>query len=162
MNYSMGKFYISICWIWWNQCFKKNKWLWYKRHIYCYVYLWYNSGVKYSYVDNNLISGYEYWYAVSAYDGVDDWAGAPVDPMENSKAKNAFYSDNVFRISRFEHSNSIKLQFPLFDNNTPKSAKSLDEYESMVDLYGLHKSTEQLYNGDLNGLIVYSRQLYLL
>ena len=53
-----------------------------------------NSGVKYSYVDNNIISGYEYWYAVSAYDGVDDWAGAPVDPMENPKAKNAFYSDN--------------------------------------------------------------------
>jgi len=52
-----------------------------------------NSGVKYSYVDNNIINGYEYWYAVSAYDGVDDWAGAPVDPMENSKAKNAFYSD---------------------------------------------------------------------
>jgi len=53
-----------------------------------------NSGVKYSFVDNNIISGYEYWYAVSAYDGVDDWAGAPVDPMENPKAKNAFYSDN--------------------------------------------------------------------
>ena len=53
-----------------------------------------NSGVKYSYVDNNIINGYEYWYAVSAYDGVDDWAGAPVDPMENPKAKNAFYSDN--------------------------------------------------------------------
>ena len=53
-----------------------------------------NSGVKYSYVDNNIINGYEYWYAVSAYDGIDDWAGAPVDPMENPKAKNAFYSDN--------------------------------------------------------------------
>ena len=40
---------------------------------------------------NNIINGYEYWYAVSAYDGIDDWAGAPVDPMENPKAKNAFY-----------------------------------------------------------------------
>ena len=53
-----------------------------------------NTGLKYSFVDNNIINGYEYWYAVSAYDGVDDWAGAPVDPMENSKAKNAFYSDD--------------------------------------------------------------------
>ena len=52
-----------------------------------------NTGLKYSFVDNNIINGYEYWYAVSAYDGVDDWAGAPVDPMENPKAKNAFYSD---------------------------------------------------------------------
>ncbi|MFL3028067.1 MAG: GNAT family N-acetyltransferase [Candidatus Neomarinimicrobiota bacterium] len=70
-----------------------------------------------------------------------------------------FIGKSVFRISRFEHSNSIKLQFPLFNNNTTKSAKSLDEYESMVDLYGLHKSTEQLYNGDLNGLIAYSSLL---
>ena len=53
-----------------------------------------NTGLKYSFVDNNIINGYEYWYAVSAYDGVDDWAGAPVDPMENPKAKNAFYSDD--------------------------------------------------------------------
>ena len=53
-----------------------------------------NTGLKYSFVDNNILNGYEYWYAVSAYDGVDDWAGAPVDPMENPKAKNAFYSDD--------------------------------------------------------------------
>ena len=47
------------------------------------------SGLNYTFVDNNIINGYEYWYAVTAFDGPDDWAGAMVDPMENSKSKNA-------------------------------------------------------------------------
>ena len=47
------------------------------------------SGLQYTFVDENIVNGYEYWYAVSAYDSPDDWAGALVDPMENSKAKDA-------------------------------------------------------------------------
>lgn len=52
-----------------------------------------DAGLKYSYVDENVVNGYEYWYAVTAYDGPDDWAGSMVDPLENSRAKNAFASD---------------------------------------------------------------------
>ncbi len=53
-----------------------------------------DAGLKYSYVDNNVVNGYEYWYAVSAYDGPDDWAGSVVDPLENSRSKNA-YANNL-------------------------------------------------------------------
>lgn len=52
-----------------------------------------DAGLQYSYVDNNVVNGYEYWYAVSAYDGPDDWAGSVVDPLENSRSKNAFASE---------------------------------------------------------------------
>ncbi|MDG2266257.1 MAG: AMP-binding protein, partial [Candidatus Marinimicrobia bacterium] len=70
-----------------------------------------------------------------------------------------FIGKSAFRIARFERSNSIKLQFPFSTNNSSKSSKDLDEIESAVDLYGLHKSTELLYNGDLNGLIAYTSLL---
>ena len=48
-----------------------------------------NSGLKYSYVDESVINGYEYYYSVSAYDHPDTWSGAPVDPLENPKQKDA-------------------------------------------------------------------------
>jgi len=54
------------------------------------------SGMKYIYIDENIINGYEYWYSVTAYDGPDNWAGSPVDPMENPKAKDAYIpNDNT-------------------------------------------------------------------
>ena len=53
-----------------------------------------DAGLKYSYVDENVINGYEYWYAISAYDGPDDWAGSLVDPLENSRSKNAYSNEN--------------------------------------------------------------------
>jgi len=57
------------------------------------------SGLHYTYIDENLINGYEYWYSVTAYDGPDNWAGSPVDPMENSKAKDAYISgDNTVAV----------------------------------------------------------------
>ena len=52
-----------------------------------------DGGLQYSYVDGNVVNGYEYWYAVTAYDGPDDWAGSVVDPLENSRSKNAYASD---------------------------------------------------------------------
>ncbi len=52
-----------------------------------------DAGLKYSYVDNNVVNGYEYWYSVSAYDGPDDWAGSIVDPLENSRSKNAYSNE---------------------------------------------------------------------
>lgn len=53
-----------------------------------------DSGLRYSFVDNSVINGYEYWYAVCAYDHQDNWVGANVDPLENSRAKNAFIVDD--------------------------------------------------------------------
>ena len=54
------------------------------------------SGLEYTFIDENIVNGYEYWYAVTAYDGPDNWAGALVDPMENSKAKDAsIVNDNT-------------------------------------------------------------------
>ena len=54
------------------------------------------SGLQYTFIDENIVNGYEYWYAVTAYDGPDNWAGALVDPMENSKAKDAsIQNDNT-------------------------------------------------------------------
>lgn len=52
-----------------------------------------DAGLQYSFVDNNVVNGYEYWYAVSAYDGPDDWTGTAVDPLENSRSKNAYSND---------------------------------------------------------------------
>jgi hypothetical protein len=58
-----------------------------------------NTGLQYSFVDENVINGIEYWYAVAAFDGPDDWAGAAVDPLENAKQKNAFLDgDNTVAI----------------------------------------------------------------
>ncbi len=57
------------------------------------------TGLRYSFVDNSVVNGYEYWYAVCAYDHQDNWVGAIVDPMENSKAKNAFIEgDNTVAV----------------------------------------------------------------
>ncbi len=53
-----------------------------------------NSGLRYSYVDKNVVNGYEYWYTVSAYDGEDDWLGASVPPLENAPANNPFVDGN--------------------------------------------------------------------
>ena len=53
-----------------------------------------DGGLQYSFVDNDVVNGYEYWYAVSAYDGPDEWLGSPVDPLENSRSKNAYADDN--------------------------------------------------------------------
>jgi hypothetical protein len=56
-------------------------------------------GLRYSYVDKNVVNGYEYWYAVCAYDAPDDWAGTPVQPLENPKATNAFIDgDNTVAV----------------------------------------------------------------
>ncbi len=58
-----------------------------------------DDGIQYSYIDQDLVNGYEYWYSISAYDGPDDWSGAVVDPMENAKVKNAFIDgDNTISI----------------------------------------------------------------
>lgn len=70
-----------------------------------------------------------------------------------------FIGKSVFRITRFEQTDSIKLLFTFTNNKSSEFAKDIDDFESAVDLYELHKSTEKLYNGDLNGLKAYNSLL---
>ncbi|MFQ6677019.1 MAG: hypothetical protein ACE5D0_01755 [Fidelibacterota bacterium] len=65
-----------------------------------------DAGLQYSFVDNNVVNGYEYWYAVSAYDGPDDWAGSAVDPLENSRSKNAYANDSDNTVAAIPQKNS--------------------------------------------------------
>ena len=51
-----------------------------------YLDLGSDTGLKHSFVDVDVINGFEYWYAVCAYDLQD---GAEVPPMENSRKSNA-------------------------------------------------------------------------
>ena len=116
------------------------------------------NNIKIQWKDNGLIIG-DFTYNTS--ENIIDLQTILICPqlwMGNNSFTD-FIGKSAFRIARFERSNSIKLQFPFSTNNASKSSKDLDEIESAVDLYGLHKSTEQLYNGDLNGLIAYTSLL---
>lgn len=48
-----------------------------------------NGGLRYSFTDTDVINGFEYWYAVCAFDAQDEI----VPPMENSRKKNASPGD---------------------------------------------------------------------
>lgn len=54
-----------------------------------------DSGLKHSYTDNNVRNGYEYWYAVLAYDSDD----GPIPPLENAFKRDAnLPGDNVIAV----------------------------------------------------------------
>ncbi|NOZ03736.1 MAG: hypothetical protein GXO92_03890 [FCB group bacterium] len=58
-----------------------------------------DAGLQYSFVDNNVVNGYEYWYAVCAYDHKDPKGGILGIPLENSKSANAFIpGDNTVAV----------------------------------------------------------------
>ncbi len=71
-----------------------------------YLDLGSNTGLTHKYVDNNVINGYEYWYAVTAYDSRDEFkanpsdpTGIPVPPLENSRKNNPnFPNDNTVAV----------------------------------------------------------------
>ncbi|MCK4715963.1 MAG: hypothetical protein KAT54_04090 [Candidatus Marinimicrobia bacterium] len=48
-----------------------------------------NSGLKYSFIDTDVINGFEYWYAICAFDAQD----GVIPPMENSRKKTAKLGD---------------------------------------------------------------------
>ncbi|MFQ6617383.1 MAG: T9SS type A sorting domain-containing protein [Fidelibacterota bacterium] len=55
-----------------------------------------DSGLQHSFVDYDVINGFEYWYAVCAFDSEDEFkinpedpTGTPVPPMENPRRKDA-------------------------------------------------------------------------
>ncbi|MFW9997776.1 MAG: hypothetical protein ACFFD4_37395 [Candidatus Odinarchaeota archaeon] len=60
-----------------------------------FFYLGDDTGLKHSYTDNNVENGYEYWYAVIAYDSDD----GPIPPLQNAFKKDAdLPHDNVVAV----------------------------------------------------------------
>jgi hypothetical protein len=60
-----------------------------------FFYLGDDTGLKHSFTDNNVNNGYEYWYAVLAYDKDD----GPIPPLENAFKKDASTAhDNVVAV----------------------------------------------------------------
>ena len=60
-----------------------------------FFYLGDDTGLKHTYIDNNVNNGYEYWYAVLAYDRDD----GPIPPLANAFKKDAsFLGDNVVAV----------------------------------------------------------------
>ena len=60
-----------------------------------FFYLGDDTGLKHSYTDNNVENGYEYWYAVIAYDSDD----GPIPPLQNAFKKDASLPhDNVVAV----------------------------------------------------------------
>ncbi len=64
-----------------------------------YFYLGNDTGLLHKFVDRNLKSGVEYWYAVCAYDHDDNWGILPVVPLENPRLSVASYpGDNTVAV----------------------------------------------------------------
>ena len=60
-----------------------------------FFYLGDDTGLKHTYTDNNVENGYEYWYAVIAYDSDD----GPIPPLQNAFKKDAdLPHDNVIAV----------------------------------------------------------------
>ncbi len=52
------------------------------------LYLGDDTGLQHTYVDRNVINGYEYWYAVTAYDSRDEAGPLTIRPLENPRRNN--------------------------------------------------------------------------
>ena len=60
-----------------------------------------NTGLRHSFVDNNVINGVEYWYAVTAYDRSDPVLGVPMNESPPaSQVNTAFAPHTVAAIPR--------------------------------------------------------------
>lgn len=114
------------------------------------------NNIKIQWSDNFLIIG-DFTYNTN--DNIIDLQSILICPelWLGNNSFTDFIGKSVFRISRFEQTNSIKLQFPFNNKESSESVKNIDDFEGAVDLYELHKSTDKLYNGDLKAFAVYNR-----
>ena len=114
------------------------------------------NNIKIQWSDNYLIIG-DFTYNTN--DNIIDLQSILICPelWLGNNSFTDFIGKSVFRISRFEQTNSIKLQFPFNNKESSESVKNIDDFECAVDLYELHKSTDKLYNGDLKAFAVYNR-----
>ena len=114
------------------------------------------NNIKIQWSDNSLIIG-DFTYNTN--DNIIDLQSILICPelWLGNNSFTDFIGKSVFRIARFEQTNSIKLQFPFNKKESLESVKNIDDFEGAVDLYELHKSTDKLYNGDLKAFAVYNR-----
>ena len=114
------------------------------------------NNIKIQWSDNFLIIG-DFTYNTN--DNIIDLQSILICPelWLGNNSFTDFIGKSVFRIARFEQTNSIKLQFPFNNKESSESVKNIDDFEGAVDLYELHKSTNKLYNGDLKAFAVYNR-----
>ena len=114
------------------------------------------NNIKIQWSDNYLIIG-DFTYNTN--DNIIDLQSILICPelWLGNNSFTDFIGKSVFRIARFEQTNSIKLQFPFNNKESLESVKNIDDFEGAVDLYELHKSTNKLYNGDLKAFAVYNR-----
>ena len=114
------------------------------------------NNIKIQWNDNSLIIG-DFTYNTN--DNIIDLQSILICPelWLGNNSFTDFIGKSVFRIARFEQTNSIKLQFPFNNKESSESVKNIDDFEGAVDLYELHKSTDKLYNGDLKAFAVYNR-----
>ena len=114
------------------------------------------KNIKIQWSDNSLIIG-DFTYNTN--DNIIDLQSILICPelWLGNNSFTDFIGKSVFRIARFEQTNSIKLQFPFNNKESSESVKNIDDFEGAVDLYELHKSTDKLYNGDLKAFAVYNR-----
>jgi len=114
------------------------------------------NNIKIQWSDNTLIIG-DFTYNTN--DNIIDLQSILICPelWLGNNSFTDFIGKSVFRIARFEQTNSIKLQFPFNNKESSESVKNIDDFEGAVDLYELHKSTDKLYNGDLKAFAVYNR-----
>ena len=114
------------------------------------------NNIKIQWSDNYLIIG-DFTYNTN--DNIIDLQSILICPelWLGNNSFTDFIGKSVFRIARFEQTNSIKLQFPFNNKESLESVKNIDDFEGAVDLYELHKSTDKLYNGDLKAFAVYNR-----
>ena len=113
------------------------------------------NNIKIEWTDKNLIIG-NFTYKTS--ENIIDLQKILMCPelwLGNNDFTN-FIGKSIFRITRFEHTDLIKLQFPFTNSEFEFYKDEIDNIQSAADLYELHKSTEKLYNGELNGFIAYS------
>jgi len=114
------------------------------------------NNIKIQWNDNSLIIGN---FTYNTNDNIIDLQSILICPelWLGNNSFTDFIGKSVFRIARFEQTNSIKLQFPFNNKESLESVKNIDDFEGAVDLYELHKSTDKLYNGDLKAFAVYNR-----
>ena len=114
------------------------------------------NNIKIQWNDNSLIIGN---FTYNTNENIIDLQSILICPelWLGNNSFTDFIGKSVFRIARFEQTNSIKLQFPFNNKESSESVKNIDDFEGAVDLYELHKSTDKLYNGDLKAFAVYNR-----
>ncbi|MFQ6616121.1 MAG: hypothetical protein ACE5HZ_05050 [Fidelibacterota bacterium] len=112
-----------------------------------------NSGLKYTYTDENVINGVEYWYAVAAYDHPDSTAAGLVPPLENPpkkarsealasgnntvvlipQARSAGWKEGLIDLTHLQGNSTADLGFEVYDSEQFKGYRYLVSISDDLD-----------------------------